>query len=61
MLSFTFFATIIFPFSLFTGMGQLPEFKQFPLYHPSMAFAQVVPKLSSKGRDLLQVSKSTSK
>jgi cyclin-dependent kinase 5 len=37
------------------GMGQLPEFKQFPIYHPSMTFSQVVPKLSSRGRDLLQV------
>lgn len=36
------------------NMGQLPEFKQFPIYHPSMAFSQVVPKLSSRGRDLLQ-------
>ena len=25
-----------------------------PLYHPSMTFGQVVPPLSSKGRDLLQ-------
>ena len=37
------------------GMSQLPEFKQFPMYHPSMTFNQVVPKLSSRGRDLLQV------
>ena len=37
------------------GMCQLPEFKQFPLYHPSMTFSQVIPKLSSRGRDLLQV------
>ena len=36
-------------------MCQLPEFKQFPLYHPSMTFSQVIPKLSSRGRDLLQV------
>jgi len=36
------------------GMCQLPEFKQFPLYHPSMTFSQVIPKLSSRGRDLLQ-------
>ena len=41
----------------FTGMCQLPEFKQFPLYHPSMTFSQVIPKLSSRGRDLLQVIK----
>jgi hypothetical protein len=37
------------------GMSQLPEFKQFPMYHPSMTLTQVVPKLSSIGRDLLQV------
>lgn len=36
------------------GMSQLPEFKQFPLYHPSMTLTQVIPKLSNKGRDLLQ-------
>lgn len=36
-------------------MVQLPEYKQFPLYQPSMTFSQVVPKLSSRGRDLLQV------
>ncbi len=36
------------------GMSQLPEFKQFPIYHPSMSLNQVVPKLSAKGRDLLQ-------
>ena len=42
----------------FPGMCQLPEFKQFPLYHPSMTFSQVIPKLSSRGRDLLQVIKS---
>ncbi|GFQ67869.1 hypothetical protein TNCT_126751 [Trichonephila clavata] len=36
------------------GMTQLPEYKPFPLYHPTTSFAQVVPKLNSKGRDLLQ-------
>jgi len=36
------------------GMSQLPEFKQFPLYHPSMTFSQVIPKLPNRGRDLLQ-------
>ena len=39
------------------GMSQLPEFKQFPLYHPSMTFSQVIPKLPNRGRDLLQVRK----
>lgn len=37
------------------GMSQLPEFKPFPMYQPSMSFAQVVPKLSNRGRHLLQV------
>ncbi|KAL5006787.1 hypothetical protein ScPMuIL_015593 [Solemya velum] len=35
-------------------MTQLPDFKAFPLYHVSTTWQQVVPKLSSKGRDLLQ-------
>ena len=37
------------------GMSQLPEYKQFPMYHPSMTFSQVIPKLTNRGRDLLQV------
>jgi cyclin-dependent kinase 5 len=41
--------------SSWSGLAQLPDFKPFPIYHPSMSFAQVVPKLSTKGRDLLQV------
>ena len=41
--------------STWPNMNSLPEFKQFPLYNPSMTFAQVVPKLSARGRDLLQV------
>ena len=36
------------------GLAQLPDYKPFPIYHPSMSFSQVVPKLNSKGRDLLQ-------
>ncbi|XP_063233182.1 cyclin-dependent kinase 5 [Bacillus rossius redtenbacheri] len=36
------------------GVGQLPDYKPFPVYHPSAGFGQVVPKLGSKGRDLLQ-------
>jgi len=36
------------------GMSTLPDFKPFPLYHPNLTFSQVVPKLSSRGRDLLQ-------
>nr|CAD7569235.1 unnamed protein product [Timema californicum] len=37
-----------------SGISQLPDYKPFPMYHPSMSFSQVVPKLNSKGRDLLQ-------
>jgi len=37
------------------GLTQLPDFKPFPVYHPSMSFQQVVGKLNPKGRDLLQV------
>lgn len=37
-----------------SGISQLPEYKPFPIYHPTMSFSQVVPKLSGKGRDLLQ-------
>eukprot|EP00093_Oithona_nana_P004170 04170.XXX_182385_184089_1 [CDS] Oithona nana genome sequencing. len=36
------------------GMTQLPDFKPFPMYQPSMSFSQVVPKLSNRGRHLLQ-------
>ncbi|GAB6019501.1 cyclin-dependent kinase 5 [Chamberlinius hualienensis] len=36
------------------GMTQLPDYKPFPMYHPTITFAQVVPKLNGKGRDLLQ-------
>ncbi|KAL1137975.1 hypothetical protein AAG570_009670 [Ranatra chinensis] len=36
------------------GISQLPDYKPFPIYHPSMSFVQVVPKLNSKGRELLQ-------
>ncbi|KAK8731871.1 hypothetical protein OTU49_007309 [Cherax quadricarinatus] len=36
------------------GMNSLPDYKTFPLYQPTMTLAQVCPKLSSKGRDLLQ-------
>jgi hypothetical protein len=38
-----------------TAISQLPDYKPFPMYHPNMSFSQVVPKLNSKGRDLLQV------
>lgn len=52
---------VLFPFP-FTFPSAIPtltaHFQLMPLYHPSMTFGQVVPKLSSKGRDLLQVSRS---
>jgi len=35
------------------GHSQLPDYKPFPMYHPTTSLAQVVPKLNSKGRDLL--------
>ena len=35
------------------GISSLPDFKVFPVYHPSNSLSQVVPKLNSKGRDLL--------
>lgn len=35
------------------GHGTLPDFKPFPLYHPTTSLNQVVPKLGGKGRDLL--------
>ncbi|CAG0914369.1 unnamed protein product [Notodromas monacha] len=39
---------------IWPGVTQLPEYKPFPIYHPTMTWAQVVPKLNSKGRNLLQ-------
>jgi len=39
---------------IWSGMSQLPDFKPFPMYQPSMSFSQVVPKLSNRGRHLLQ-------
>ena len=39
------------------GMTQLPDFKPFPMYQPSMSFSQVVPKLTNRGKHLLQVSR----
>lgn len=35
------------------NLTTLPEYKAFPHYHPAASFAQVVPKLNTKGRDLL--------
>ena len=35
------------------GVSSLPDFRPFPLYPANACLAQVVPKLNSKGRDLL--------
>lgn len=35
------------------GVSSLPDYKPFPMYHPTTSLSQVVPKLNSKGRDLL--------
>ncbi|PAA84469.1 hypothetical protein BOX15_Mlig001509g6, partial [Macrostomum lignano] len=35
------------------GVTQLPDYKSFPLYPGSSSLQQVVPRMSSKGRDLL--------
>jgi cyclin-dependent kinase 5 len=35
------------------GHTQLPDYKPFPMYHPTTSLAQVIPKINSKGRDLL--------
>lgn len=37
-----------------SGVTSLPDYKPFPIYHPTTVFSSVVPKLNSKGRDLLQ-------
>ncbi|KAK7468004.1 hypothetical protein BaRGS_00036748 [Batillaria attramentaria] len=39
---------------LFPGLTQLPNYRMFPMYHVTTTWQQVVPKLNSKGRDLLQ-------
>lgn len=36
-------------------MIQLPDYKPFPVFQVNTNFAQVVPKMNLKGRDLLQV------
>uniref|UniRef100_A0A2C9KRJ0 Cell division protein kinase 5 n=1 Tax=Biomphalaria glabrata TaxID=6526 RepID=A0A2C9KRJ0_BIOGL len=36
------------------NMALLPNYRPFPMYHVSTTWQQVVPKLNSKGRDLLQ-------
>ena len=37
------------------GLMQLPDYKPFSLHQPTLTFPQVVPKMSTKGKDLLQV------
>jgi cyclin-dependent kinase 5 len=36
------------------GMSQLPDYKNFSMYLPNQSFSQIVPKLSNRGRNLLQ-------
>ncbi|CAB3401383.1 unnamed protein product [Caenorhabditis bovis] len=36
------------------SISQLPDYKPYPIYHPSLTWSQIVPNLNSKGRDLLQ-------
>uniref|UniRef100_T1IBI5 cyclin-dependent kinase n=1 Tax=Rhodnius prolixus TaxID=13249 RepID=T1IBI5_RHOPR len=36
------------------SISHLPDYRPLSIYQPSMSFTQVVPKLNSKGRDLLQ-------
>lgn len=33
----------------------LPDYKPFPQYHPTQGLPQVTPKLTARGKDLLQV------
>ena len=40
---------------VFSGEPFFILFQPFPMYHVSTTWMQVVPKLSPKGRDLLQV------
>lgn len=35
----------------------LPDYKPFPQYHPTQGLSQVTPKLTSRGKDLLQVNR----
>ncbi|CAI5444964.1 unnamed protein product [Caenorhabditis angaria] len=36
------------------SITQLPDYKPYPTYHPSLTWSQIVPNLNSKGRDLMQ-------
>lgn len=36
------------------GVSQLADYKPFPMYHVTTSWSQIVPRLNTKGRDLLQ-------
>lgn len=36
------------------GVSQLADYKPFPMYHVTASWSQIVPRLNTKGRDLLQ-------
>ena len=36
-------------------ISTLPDYRPFPQYHPTQGLAQVTPKLTARGKDLLQV------
>ncbi|EGT45649.1 CBN-CDK-5 protein [Caenorhabditis brenneri] len=36
------------------SISQLPDFKAYPVYHPTLTWSQIVPNLNTRGRDLLQ-------
>ncbi|CAL2037627.1 unnamed protein product [Caenorhabditis brenneri] len=36
------------------SISQLPDFKPYPVYHPTLTWSQIVPNLNTRGRDLLQ-------
>lgn len=36
------------------SITQLPDYKHYPTYHPTLTWSQIVPNLNTRGRDLLQ-------
>lgn len=36
------------------SITQLPDYKPYPIYHPTLTWSQIVPNLNTRGRDLLQ-------
>uniref|UniRef100_A0A8R1E2F1 Cell division protein kinase 5 n=1 Tax=Caenorhabditis japonica TaxID=281687 RepID=A0A8R1E2F1_CAEJA len=36
------------------SIAQLPDYKPYPMYHQTLTWSQIVPNLSTRGRDLLQ-------